>query len=109
IKLALLSACETAKGDAKTPDEAMHLATSLFFAGFGGVIATMWTMNDNDGPKIADTFYEYLFQDCSPDSVSPRVPDLSKAAKALHLAVKALYREPGMTFARWVPFVHHGL
>ncbi|KAJ7249702.1 hypothetical protein C8J57DRAFT_1668673 [Mycena rebaudengoi] len=102
MKLAFLSACETAKGDAKTPDEAMHLAASLLFAGFGGVIATMWTMNDNDGPKIADTFYEYLFQDCSPDPVSPRVPDLSKAAKALHFAVKALYREPGMTFERWI-------
>jgi CHAT domain-containing protein len=42
MKLAFLSACETAKGDAKTPDEAMHLAACLLFAGFGGVIATMW-------------------------------------------------------------------
>ncbi|KAJ7274686.1 CHAT domain-containing protein [Mycena rebaudengoi] len=109
MKLAFLSACETGKGDAKTPDEAMHLAASLLFAGFGGVIATMWTMNDDDGPKIADMFYEYLFKDCSSDSVSPRMPDLSKAAKALHLAVIALYKEPGMTFQRWVPFVHHGL
>jgi hypothetical protein len=66
-------------------------------------------MNDDDGPKIADTFYEYLLKDCSPHSVSLRIPDLSKAAKALHLAVTALYREPGMTFEHWVPFVHHGL
>jgi CHAT domain-containing protein len=42
MKLAFLSACETAKGDANTPDEAMHLAASLLFAGFGGVVATMW-------------------------------------------------------------------
>jgi hypothetical protein len=66
-------------------------------------------MNDDDGPKIADTFYEYLFKDCSPDPVSPSLPDLSKAAKALHLAVTKLYREPSMTFQRWVPFVHYGL
>ncbi|KAJ7503577.1 hypothetical protein B0H11DRAFT_1673992, partial [Mycena galericulata] len=59
---------------------------------------------DSDGPKIADTFYEYLFKDCRPESP----PDLRKAAKALHLAVKNLYREPGMTFQRWVPFVHYG-
>ncbi|KAJ7258274.1 CHAT domain-containing protein [Mycena rebaudengoi] len=109
LKLAFLSACETAKGEAKTPDEAMHLAASLLFAGFGGVIATMWRMNDEDGPKIADTFYEYLFKDCSPYSVPPRLPDLRKAAKALHLAVKVLSKEPGMTFERWVPFVHYGL
>jgi CHAT domain-containing protein len=42
MKLAFLSACETAKGEAKTPDEVMHLAASLLFAGFGGVVATMW-------------------------------------------------------------------
>ncbi|KAF7344115.1 CHAT domain-containing protein [Mycena venus] len=109
IKLAFLSACETAKGDAQTPDEAMHLAATLLFARFCGVVATMWRMDDDDGPKIADTFYEYLFKDCSPDSVSPSFPDLSKAAKALHLAVTKLYNEPSMTFQRWVPFVHYGL
>jgi CHAT domain-containing protein len=42
MSLAFLSACETAKGDGKTPDEAMHLAASLLFAGFRGVVATMW-------------------------------------------------------------------
>ncbi|KAJ7211511.1 CHAT domain-containing protein, partial [Mycena rebaudengoi] len=42
MKLAVLSACETAKGDVKMPDEAMHLAASLLFTGFGGVVATMW-------------------------------------------------------------------
>jgi CHAT domain-containing protein len=42
MSLAFLSACETAKGDGKTPDEAMHLAATLLFAGFRGVVATMW-------------------------------------------------------------------
>jgi CHAT domain-containing protein len=42
MTLAFLSACETAKGDKNVPDEAMHLAASLLFAGFRGVIATMW-------------------------------------------------------------------
>jgi CHAT domain-containing protein len=40
--LAFISACETAKGVGNLPDEAMHLASSLMFAGFRGVIATMW-------------------------------------------------------------------
>ena len=40
--LAFLSACETAMGDKKLPDEAMHLAASLLFAGFRGTVATMW-------------------------------------------------------------------
>jgi CHAT domain-containing protein len=40
--LAFLSACHTALGDEKLPDEAIHLAGSLLFAGFRGVVATMW-------------------------------------------------------------------
>ncbi|KAJ7186228.1 CHAT domain-containing protein [Mycena pura] len=63
ISLALLSACETAKGDGSTPDEAMHLAATLLFSRFRGVVGTIWTMNDEDGPKITNSFYEYLFKD----------------------------------------------
>ena len=40
--LAFLSACQTAKGDGKLPDEAMHLAATLLSAGFRGVVRTMW-------------------------------------------------------------------
>ena len=40
--LAFLSACQTAKGDGKLPDEAMHLAATLLFVGFRGVVGTMW-------------------------------------------------------------------
>jgi CHAT domain-containing protein len=40
--LAFLCACETAMGDEKLPDEAIHLGPTLLFAGFRGVVATMW-------------------------------------------------------------------
>jgi CHAT domain-containing protein len=40
--LAYLSACETAKGDTKQPDQVMHLAAAMLFAGFKHVVATMW-------------------------------------------------------------------
>jgi CHAT domain-containing protein len=40
--LAVLSACETAKGDASQPDQAIHLAATMLFAGFKSVVATMW-------------------------------------------------------------------
>jgi CHAT domain-containing protein len=40
--LAFLSACETAKGDQKQPDQAMHLAAAMLFNGFKSVVATMW-------------------------------------------------------------------
>jgi CHAT domain-containing protein len=40
--LAFLSACETAMGSADQPDQAMHLAAAMLFAGFKSVVATMW-------------------------------------------------------------------
>jgi CHAT domain-containing protein len=39
---AFLSACETAKGDAKQPDQTIHLAAAMLFVGFRSVVATMW-------------------------------------------------------------------
>lgn len=39
---AFLSACETAKGDKKQPDQTVHLAAAMLFVGFKSVIATMW-------------------------------------------------------------------
>ncbi|KAJ7200310.1 CHAT domain-containing protein [Mycena pura] len=107
LSLAFLSACETAKGDASTPDEAMHLAATLLFVGFRSVVGTMWRMEDADGPKIADKFYERLFKGCDPKSNPPILPDLSKSAEALHYAVAELRKESGISFKRWVPFVHY--
>ncbi|KAJ7431489.1 hypothetical protein FB451DRAFT_421107 [Mycena latifolia] len=109
MSLAFLGACETAKGDRIVPDESMHLTATLLFAGFRGVVATMWTMNDRDGPKITDTFYQHLFKNCNPNSEPPVLPDVTQAAKALHLAIRKLREEPGISFRRWVPYVHYGL
>lgn len=41
---AFLSACETAKSDAKQPDQAIHLAATMLFAGFKSVVGTMWSV-----------------------------------------------------------------
>jgi CHAT domain-containing protein len=40
--LAFLSACETAKGDEKQRDQAIHLAATMLAVGFKSVVATMW-------------------------------------------------------------------
>ncbi|KAJ6526443.1 hypothetical protein B0H19DRAFT_1385724 [Mycena capillaripes] len=102
--LAFLSACETAMGDENAPDEAIHLAATMLFAGFRGVVGTMWTMRDEDGPEVVDVFYNHLFGS-SPESH----PDSTKAAEALHLAVRKLRTEKKVSFQRWVPFIHLGL
>ncbi|KIM71698.1 hypothetical protein PILCRDRAFT_82523 [Piloderma croceum F 1598] len=106
--LAFLCACETAMGDEKLPDEVIHLGATLLFAGFQGVVATMWSISDADGPKIADSFYEHLFKEHSMMTGSPGSgPDTTQAARGLHIAVAKL-RSENASFIRWVPFIHLG-
>lgn len=40
--LAFLSACETARSDEKQPNQAVHLAATMLYAGFKSVVGTMW-------------------------------------------------------------------
>lgn len=60
------------------------------------------SIQDNDGPKVTEAFYRYLFQ-------SESVVNLAKSAEALHYALKELREQVGWKFMRWVPFLHYGL
>ncbi|KAG8877459.1 hypothetical protein FRB97_003390 [Tulasnella sp. 331] len=102
-ELATLSACHSAAGDQSTPDESIHLAAGgLLFSGFRSVVGTMWSMDDEDGPKIAEIFYKYMFRN------GPEAVDCRDAAKALSRAVKQS-RLRRVTLERWIDFVHIGI
>ncbi|KAF8686390.1 TPR-like protein [Rhizoctonia solani] len=99
--LAFLSACQTATGDKELPDEAIHLASGMLMAGYPSVIATMWSVMDEDAPFVADKVYARLMQDGQVGS--------GEAGKALHDAVAGLREKVGeKEFARWVPYIHIG-
>ena len=100
-EFAFLSACQTATGDEALREEAVHLAAGMLFAGYRGVIATMWSILDSDAPLVADSVYAHLFKDANPDP--------AQAAKALHLAVHKLRNIQGKSFFSWVPFIHLGV
>ncbi|KAG6371185.1 hypothetical protein JVT61DRAFT_9807 [Boletus reticuloceps] len=51
--LAFLSACQTATGDEDLTDEAVHIAAAMLFAGYGGVVGTMWSISDRIAPVVA--------------------------------------------------------
>jgi hypothetical protein len=72
----------------------------MLLAGYHGVVGTMWAIQDDIAPYVADKVYEEIFKDGKPDS--------SKAEHALHTAVCSL-RECGDSFASWVPFIHMGI
>ncbi|KAG8705369.1 hypothetical protein FRC09_002994 [Ceratobasidium sp. 395] len=98
---AFLSACQTATGHETLPDESAHLAAGLLMSGYSTVIATMWSIHDEDAPIVAEKVYEYLLKD--------GVADSRKAANALHRAVANLRDKIGVeNYARWMPFVHIG-
>jgi CHAT domain-containing protein len=102
-QFAFLAACQTATGDRKLVNESFHLGGGLIAAGFRGVVGTLWSMHDPDGPIVAKAFYTHLFRD------DPSwQPVASDAAKALQLAVKEL-RSGGAPYQRWVPFIHMGI
>ncbi|KAF8185221.1 CHAT domain-containing protein [Mycena galopus ATCC 62051] len=60
-----LAACQTAMGDAVLVNESFHLGGGLIAAGFRGAVGTLWSMDDKDGPLVAESFYSYLFRDVS--------------------------------------------
>ncbi|KAJ1300258.1 hypothetical protein OPQ81_005086 [Rhizoctonia solani] len=99
--LAFLSACQTATGDEKLPDEAIHLASGMLMAGYSSVIGTMWSVVDADAPLIADKVYGELMKEGKVGN--------GEAGKALHEAVGALRDKIGeKEFGRWVPYIHIG-
>lgn len=100
--LAFLSACQTATGDSKLPDEAIHLAGGMLMAGYPSVIATMWSIYDVDGPQVAGRVYTELLKDGKMDHRG--------AARVLHQAVAELREKVEIgSFTRWVPFIHIGM
>lgn len=106
-ELAFLSACETAVGDKNIPEESAHLAAGMLAVGFKGVIATMWSIRDADGPVIVEAYYKKLLELRASGSVPL---GHTGAAYALHHALGVLRDKVGEdNFERWVPFVHFGV
>jgi CHAT domain-containing protein len=101
-EFAFLSACQTTTGDESLSEEAVHIAGGMLLAGYRGVVATMWSIQDDLAPLVTDEFYGHIFQE-------GERPDPSKAAEALHMSVEKLRKRPGVQLTDWIPFVHLGI
>ena len=98
-EFAFLSACHTAVGDGSTPDEVLHLAAGLQFAGFNGVIGTLWKVDDAVAHQVVTRFYKEMFK--------RPVIDFEHAAAALNTAVVESAGE--VTLEKRIVFVHIGI
>jgi CHAT domain-containing protein len=101
-EFAFLSACQTTTGDEKLSEEAVHIAGGMLLAGYRGVVATMWSIQDDLAPEVTDEFYGHIMKDGGR-------PDGRKAAEALHMSVQRLRRKAGVSLIDWIPFVHLGV
>ncbi|KAG1741654.1 CHAT domain-containing protein [Suillus lakei] len=77
-----LSACETAVGDPSTPDEVIHPAAGLQFAGVQSVIGTLWEVDGGTVGRLVNAFYRNL---CGDGKMNSKC-----AARVLHRAVQSL-------------------
>jgi CHAT domain-containing protein len=101
-EFAFLSACQTTTGDERLSEEAVHIAGGMLLAGYRGVVATMWSIQDDLAPKVADEFYAHMMR-------NGEQPDHRKAAEALHISVQKLRKTTGVPLTAWIPFVHLGV
>ena len=58
-RLAVLSACETGIVGIELPDEVVALPSALLQVGFGGVVASLWSVADISTAMLMVRFYEY--------------------------------------------------
>ncbi|CAG8650008.1 206_t:CDS:2, partial [Acaulospora colombiana] len=98
-EFAFLSACQTTAGDEQLSEEAVHIAGGMLLAGYRGVVATMWSIQDELAPEVADEFYAHLLREGGR-------PDSKKAAEALHISIQRLRKKQNLPLTAWVPFVH---
>jgi CHAT domain-containing protein len=101
-EFAYLSACQTTTGEERLSDEAVHIAGGMLLAGYRGVVATMWSIQDDLAPYIADEFYRRIMG-------GEGRPDNRGAAEALHFAVERLRKRGDVPLTSWIPFVHLGV
>ena len=59
-KLAVLSACLTAKGKVETGQGALSLAHAFSFAGCPSILSSLWAVNDQSTLKIMEGYYAHL-------------------------------------------------
>lgn len=71
----------------------------MLFCGFRSVIGTMWAMNDNDGPLVAEATYSSLLKQ---EAIM-----LDVIPYALDSAIQVL-RKQALPPSRWATFIHMG-
>ncbi|WP_432830988.1 CHAT domain-containing protein [Dactylosporangium sp. CA-092794] len=93
--LAFLSACTTGIGSLRLLDESIHLGSAFQLAGYPHVIATLWSVNDFIGMRLATGIYT---------AIQPGNPP----AHAVHSTVRAFRDRYAGNPHPWAAHMHIG-
>ncbi|MEU6383742.1 CHAT domain-containing protein [Streptomyces bauhiniae] len=100
-RLAVLSACETARGSELLADESIHITSAFQTAGYPHAIGTLWPVHDAVAVRVTRTLYRGLR-----DALSGTAE--LDAALALHHAVRECRAAFPGSPSLWAAHVHSG-
>jgi len=119
VRLAVLSACETALPGTELPDEVIALPTGLLQAGVAGVVASQWPVPDRATAMLMAEFYrrwrgEHMAPAAALQAAQRWLRDTTTAEKRAHfqaaVATHATWLPPdvGRDFLDWLYFEPDG-
>ncbi|MYV38385.1 CHAT domain-containing protein, partial [Streptomyces sp. SID1328] len=100
-RLAVLSACETARGSERLADESIHITSAFQTAGYPHAIGTLWPVHDAVAVRVTRALYGGM---CDALSASAELD----AALALHHAVRECRAAFPGSPSLWAAHVHSG-
>ncbi|MGW6918608.1 CHAT domain-containing tetratricopeptide repeat protein [Kitasatospora sp. NPDC054939] len=116
-RLAVLSACDTARGSEELADEAVHITSAFQLAGYPHTVGTLWPVHDLVAVRVTRLLYGALRTGGPTEpgvpAPGPAVPagpglDTRRTAEALHHAVRhcrdAFPESPSL----WAAHIHAG-
>ncbi|MGW4446763.1 CHAT domain-containing protein [Streptomyces sp. NPDC004682] len=104
-RLAVLSACDTARGSGLLADEAIHITSAFQIAGYPHTIGTLWPVHDAVAVRVTRSLYRGLRTGIPAAALAL---DTDRAALALHHAVRQCRTAFRNSPSLWAAHVHSG-
>ncbi|MFI6154707.1 CHAT domain-containing protein [Kitasatospora sp. NPDC051170] len=96
-RLAVLTACGTARASQRLADEAVHISSAFLLAGYPEAVGTLWEIESTRLESFLRGFYDRLLADGLPP------------ARALHHTVRRLRDEAPDRPYVWAAYIHAGV
>ncbi|GGV85088.1 CHAT domain-containing protein [Streptomyces griseoloalbus] len=104
-RLAVMSACETARGGGELADEAIHITSAFQLAGYANAVGTLWPVHDAVAVRVTRLLYREL---CTEGADGGPELDDTRTAHALHQAVLRCRAAFAASPSLWAAHVHAG-